>query len=77
MKGAARNERRTPQALKMNLMEQKRKKKDLVMTAGADPEIFRRGGSVRHIHTDKRVLNADGIPHLPLCLTVSNELIKS
>ena len=31
--------------------------------------------SVRHIHTDKRVLNADGIPHLPLCLTVSNELI--
>ena len=32
--------------------------------------------SVRHIHTDKRVLNADGIPHLPLCLTVSNELIN-
>ena len=26
MKGAARNERRTPQALKMNLTEQKRKK---------------------------------------------------
>ena len=46
---------------------------------GADPGIFRRGGqlySVRHIHTDKRVLNADGIPHLPLCLTVSNELIN-
>ena len=39
---------------------------------GADPGIFRRGGqlySVRHIHTDKRVLNADGIP---LCLTVSS-----
>ena len=49
------------------------------MDPGADPGIFRRGGqlySVRHIHTDKRVLNADGIPHLPLCLTVSNELIN-
>ena len=46
---------------------------------GADPGIFRRGGqlySIRHIHTDKRVLDADGIPHLPLCLTVSNELIN-
>ena len=49
-----------------------------MMDSGADPGIFRRGGqlySVRRIHTDKRVLNADGIPHLPLCLTVSNELI--
>ena len=51
----------------------------LAMYTGADPGIFRRGGqlySIRHIHTGKRVLNADGIPHLPLCLTVSNELIN-